>query len=661
MRWIPLLCSLLLVACSAGLSPIQPSELEAPEEAPEGDEGVDEGEPGEHEPEDEVEQDDDDDDATEAPEPPVPLAPLGERRCDGLPALPTFPPDAPGPYAVGVQTLLLEDPKRSGRILTTELWYPTDTTGAGVSYGLGLEDVAGMAGDDWGGLLALMAMFNEDDLVTVVETAAVRDAPVHGDAGALVVFSHGFRGVRWQSTFLTTWLASHGYAVAAPDHVGNTMFDGSEEAEESVMSRVLDVAFVADELSRRAADPGDPLFEAFDASRVGVVGHSFGASTAINGGAMDNREMVNIPLAPAFDERMSHVYAPESYDLRAAITIVGGTDDNTTEWPMQELAYERTVAPRHLVQLDGARHFDFTDLCANELIRFVVSSFVEQLADACGPEPGLYHDAIRTVTTASLGRYLACDADAGEWLQPEVAGAIDRVSEVRADFGQDIAAEAVAPAAPQSTELPASAGAGVTLAILPTPGFDVGLFAPLVERLGDELDVVIADPTDDLSDAVVLGWGAGGQAALQVPALARVLIGAAARDQMDWLEHPGYYGGRTLTSVARVEEGDWDAVVDGLFACSEPDPAHAEQALSALDPSAWPEPGDVLAALPSAVEPTLLLHGEGDDTVLLESSLYLWNELPEAQLVVLQRSGHLPFREEPDVVAAEILLFIEGL
>jgi pimeloyl-ACP methyl ester carboxylesterase len=47
--------------------------------------------------------------------------------------------------------------------------------------------------------------------------------------------------------------------------------------------------------------------------------------------------------------------------------------------------------------------------------------------------------------------------------------------------------------------------------------------------------------------------------------------------------------------------------------------------------------------------------------VLLESSLALWNELADADLVILQRSGHLPFREEPDAFAAAVVEFLESL
>jgi hypothetical protein len=53
---------------------------------------------------------------------------------------------------------------------------------------------------------------------------AVRDADPLGEPSP-PVFSHGFAGHRRQTTHLCTHLASHGYAVAAPDHVGNTTID----------------------------------------------------------------------------------------------------------------------------------------------------------------------------------------------------------------------------------------------------------------------------------------------------------------------------------------------------------------------------------------------------------------------------------------------------
>ena len=51
---------------------------------------------------------------------------------------------------------------------------------------------------------------------------AVMNAKARSGTFPLVVFSHGYGGERRQSTFFCTHLASHGYVIAAMDHVGNT-------------------------------------------------------------------------------------------------------------------------------------------------------------------------------------------------------------------------------------------------------------------------------------------------------------------------------------------------------------------------------------------------------------------------------------------------------
>ena len=53
----------------------------------------------------------------------------------------------------------------------------------------------------------------------------------------VLVFSHGNSGVRWQSPFFTEYLASHGWVVVAPDHVGNTLFDMGDVPFDEVILR----------------------------------------------------------------------------------------------------------------------------------------------------------------------------------------------------------------------------------------------------------------------------------------------------------------------------------------------------------------------------------------------------------------------------------------
>ena len=53
----------------------------------------------------------------------------------------------------------------------------------------------------------------------IQETGGIRGLTVAQGRFPLVVFSHGYGGLRTQSSFLTAHLASWGFVVAAPDHL----------------------------------------------------------------------------------------------------------------------------------------------------------------------------------------------------------------------------------------------------------------------------------------------------------------------------------------------------------------------------------------------------------------------------------------------------------
>lgn len=85
---------------------------------------------------------------------------------------------------------------------------------------------------------------------------ALRDANAEAGPFGLIIFSHGFGGDKRQSTFFYTHLASHGYVVAAMDHVGNTTADmlasaGVPEDPNAmnafIEDRPLDASFVSNE------------------------------------------------------------------------------------------------------------------------------------------------------------------------------------------------------------------------------------------------------------------------------------------------------------------------------------------------------------------------------------------------------------------------------
>jgi dienelactone hydrolase len=99
-----------------------------------------------------------------------------------------------------------------------------------------------------------------------------------------VAFSHGNSGLRRQSTFLTTHLASWGMVVTAPDHTGNTLFDviGIRDDEErrrvhrqARSNRPRDMAAAIESvLDPQASERGRWPDLADD--RIGALGHSYG-------------------------------------------------------------------------------------------------------------------------------------------------------------------------------------------------------------------------------------------------------------------------------------------------------------------------------------------------------------------------------------------------
>ena len=127
---------------------------------------------------------------------------------------PFMPPDALGLYSVSTQSV--EVMSRHGFELPTQVWYPTTEE----------SDDLHVYGD-----------IKESPM-------AIDDAdPDCSQIRPVVAFSHGNTGMRFQSYFFGEYLASHGYIVIAPDHVGNTIFDNDETRKpELILRRPEDIS-----------------------------------------------------------------------------------------------------------------------------------------------------------------------------------------------------------------------------------------------------------------------------------------------------------------------------------------------------------------------------------------------------------------------------------
>lgn len=320
------------------------------------------------------------------------------------------PPGEIGGYAVGARTVRTERDELGP--LTVEVWYPAVATA---------EDVGG----------------TYEEGILRFEGGAIRDAPPdpRGGARPVVAFSHGNGGIRFQSFFLAEHLASHGFVVVAPDHAGTTLLDyRPDAAAASAVTRPRDVADAADLVAELEG-------VVVDARTYAVVGHSFGAWTAlaVGGAVLD---------APAFEARCAAADPPaacryfrgQTFDLEAAAAyarpdprarvvvglapgawyafgaagegladvrhalLVGGTlDDELPFDPETTGAYAALGAPKALAAVEGAGHWQFTDLCP-----------VLPIADCAGvaggfADPELTHARVSEVVTAWIGRHLLDD------------------------------------------------------------------------------------------------------------------------------------------------------------------------------------------------------------------------------------------------------------
>ncbi|MFT6231979.1 MAG: putative dienelactone hydrolase [Myxococcota bacterium] len=283
--------------------------------------------------------------------------------------LPTGVPDEIGPLAIGT----LEDEVSGDTDLPLQVWYPTLTTGQ--------PRFVFAASAELG-------------------TAQADVAPICETPRPVVMFSHGNGGVRYQSVFLMEHLASNGFIVAAPDHVGNTLFDGEGSPRgEIAVRRPQDITRSFDRLVARSADEADPLAGCVDTDAgYAMVGHSFGGWTTLvlsgaepdldalathcetdgdflcaltdawdgpTNAAADSRIWAAIPIAPVG-------FTSLGVGLQAVAVptlVIGGFEDTLTEWDVEVgPIYDRlTTEPRGLAGLERTGHYAFTNFCFDGL------------------------------------------------------------------------------------------------------------------------------------------------------------------------------------------------------------------------------------------------------------------------------------------------------
>ena len=314
-----------------------------------------------------------DDSASPATDAPTILSPVTEAPTTETvdPAVEAMMYTEAGPYPVGVTTLELAAGNK------VEVWYPA------------IEGTTGAEFYDTRDFVppAIKALLTADVPARYDYTAG-RDAVVADGQFPIVLFSHGYSGMRFQSTFLTAHLASWGMVVAAPDHWSRDLFHvlsapvGDRESATGELLGTLDLVTSGND------DPASLLQGHIDASRIIALGHSAGGGTIVSA-AKDDRIDGYISMASGvlgMGSSDATTVAPPTFVNKPSFFIAGALDAIISAEESTRPSFEAVPGPSRLWIIDGVGHNGFDDFCTfgngSGIIGVALASGLGPLLDA---------------------------------------------------------------------------------------------------------------------------------------------------------------------------------------------------------------------------------------------------------------------------------------
>jgi predicted dienelactone hydrolase len=327
---------------------------------------------------------------------------------------------SPGPLGVGETTLTLPTDGAS-----IEVWYPA-TKPSVAGQPLAIYDVS-----QW--LPPALKKLIPAGFSVTYPSGGVREVAVAPGRYPLVVFSHGYAGFRDQSTFLTAFLASWGFVVAAPDHDSRDLTEvlGGPTGATAKTTDVGDLKATIALMSHENATASSPFHGHVDTTRVGAVGHSSGGAAVEALAASDSKVDTFIGLAGA---TVGSSLGKSKHGAGATVPhqpgmLMSGTADTVVPDTGMIAAYGHLQAPKRLILLKGAGHLVFADICEvgagqggllaiAQALKVPIPASLKPLAtDGCmAPDlpPPQAWPAIRQAVTAQLRHVFGFDtSDAG--------------------------------------------------------------------------------------------------------------------------------------------------------------------------------------------------------------------------------------------------------
>jgi dienelactone hydrolase len=184
----------------------------------------------------------------------------------------------------------------------------------------------------------------------------------------LILYSHASMQNRRNATFLTAYLAEHGYLVAALDHseviapelrrpAGETEEQKQARWQKAIDSRVPDIRFLLEQVVAR---------EPVDAERIGIVGHSFGGWTALAAPDVEPRIRAIVAFAPGGASNPKPGILPGTLDFKwqREIPTLLVAAENDTSLPLDGMfeIFDRIPSThKTMAVLHRADHMHFVD------------------------------------------------------------------------------------------------------------------------------------------------------------------------------------------------------------------------------------------------------------------------------------------------------------
>jgi dienelactone hydrolase len=256
---------------------------------------------------------------------------------------------AAGPFVAGTMTISLPSTKvmPSTKVV---VWYPAAPASA-QGHARYTYDVR-----DW--LPRSVAQRVTPGEFTYTADAYQGIAPSRAGPFPLVLFAHGLYSFPDQSTFLTAWLATQGYVVAAPELPIHDLASFYEYLGKKRPTAPSDEQVLIDTenlMKRMSSQPGSALAGLVGAGKIGIIGHSQGGIDAMQF-ALRPEVGTYVAMAAGF------VGAHPALPAIPSLYLAGSADgDILTAWVRD--VYASAPQPKRLVILPKAGHLAFTDLC----------------------------------------------------------------------------------------------------------------------------------------------------------------------------------------------------------------------------------------------------------------------------------------------------------